>query len=291
VLKKLRQISVIGMGLLGASITLTILRSLFGIKTVGYSHRPSTRRKARQLGVAEEIVDDMGVCVAEADVVILATPICSFERILGAIAGVLKEGSIVTDVGSTKVLPHRWAEKLLPKDVYYVGSHPIAGSEKRGAEFARDDLFYGARCILTRKKNTSVAALASLRKLWLQLGCSVDVMSPGRHDRIFARVSHLPHVTAAALINASDPQQLTFAGKGFIDTSRVASGPENVWSDILITNTANTARGIDKVIAELRKLQKAIRAKDQKRVQKLLAAARTKRAALIRYKMRRKELL
>jgi len=261
---------------LGASITLTVLRSLFGVKTVGYSHRASTRRKARQLGVAEEIVDDMGKCVAGADVVVLATPICTFEGILGGIAGVLKEGCIVTDVGSTKVLPHRWAEKLLPKDVYYVGSHPIAGSEKRGAEFARDDLFYGARCILTRKKNTRSAALASLRKLWLQLGCSVNVMSPGEHDRIFARISHLPHVTAAALVNASDPQQLTFAGKGFIDTSRVASGPENVWSDILITNAANMARGIDKVIAELRKL---------------LAAARAKRAALVRYKMRRKELL
>jgi len=93
------------------------------------------------------------------------------------------------------------------------------------------------------------------------------------------------------LINASKPEQLTFAGKGFIDTSRVASGPENVWSDILITNAANTSQGIDKVIAELRKLQKVIRVKDQKRVQKLLAAARVKRAALIRYKMRRKELI
>jgi prephenate dehydrogenase len=279
------------MGLLGASITLTILRSLFGIKTVGYSHRPSTRRKARRLGIADEIVDDLSKCVAAADVVILATPICTFEHILTGISDVLKTGCIVTDVGSTKVLPHRWAQKLLPKDVHYVGSHPIAGSEKRGVEFARDDLFYGARCILTRQKDTNAAALVRLRKLWLQLGCRVSVMSPGRHDRIFARISHLPHVTAAALINASNPEQLTFAGKGFIDTSRVASGPENVWSDILITNAANTAQGIDKVIAELRKLQKAISAKDQNRVQKLLAAARVKRAALIQYKMRRKELI
>jgi len=279
------------MGLLGASITLTILRSLFGVKAVGYSHRAGTRRKARRLGVAEEIVDDMGTCVSGADMVILATPICTFEDIFCGISKFLKTGCIVTDVGSTKVLPHRWAEKILPKGVYYVGSHPIAGSEERGAEFARDDLFYGARCILTRKKSTNSAALARLRRFWLQLGCRVSVMGPGRHDRIFARVSHLPHVTAAALINASDSEQLTFAGKGFIDTSRVASGPENVWSDILITNAPNTVRGIDKVIAELLKLQKAIKAKDQKRVEKLLAAARTKRAALVRYKMRRKELL
>ncbi len=290
-MKKLRQISVVGMGLLGASITLTTLRSLFGVKTVGYSHRPSTRRKARQLGVAEEIVDDMGRCVAGADVVILATPICSFEDIFRRIADMLAKGCIVTDVGSTKVLPHRWAQKLLPKGVHYVGSHPIAGSEKRGVEFARDDLFSGTRCILTKKKNTSTTALATLRKFWSQLGCSVDVMSPAEHDRVFGWVSHLPHVTAAALINASDIKQLKFAGKGFIDTSRVASGPQNVWSDILTTNADNTVRGIEGVIKELRKLQKAIRGKDQKRIEELLAAARSKRAALIRYKMRRKELL
>jgi prephenate dehydrogenase len=290
-LKRLRQISVIGMGLLGASVTLTILRSLFGVKTVGYSHRPSTRRKARQLGVAEQIVDDMARCVTEADVVILATPICTFEGIFRDIHDALKAGCIVTDVGSTKVLPHRWAEKLLPKNVHYVGSHPIAGSEKRGVEFARDDLFYGTRCILTRKETTNVAALKTLRKFWAQLGCRVDVMSPAEHDRIFGRVSHLPHVTAAALINASDLQHLKFAGRGFIDTSRVASGPENVWSDILITNPNNTAKGIDRIIAELRKLRKAIKGKDQKQIENLLGRARAKRAALVRYKMRKKELL
>jgi prephenate dehydrogenase len=279
------------MGLLGASITLTTLRSLFGVKTVGYSHRPSTRRKARQFGVAEEIVDDMGKCVAGADVVILATPICSFEDIFRQIADKLAKGCIVTDVGSTKVLPHRWAQKLLPKSVHYVGSHPIAGSEKRGVEFARDDLFSGTRCILTKKNNTSATALTTLRKFWSQLGCSVDVMSPVEHDRVFGWVSHLPHITAAALINASDLNQLKYAGKGFIDTSRVASGPENVWSDILTTNASNTVRGIEGVVKELRKLQKAIQGKDRKRVEELLAAARSKRTALIRYKMRRKELL
>jgi len=290
-LKQLRQISVIGMGLLGASVTLTTLRSLFGVKTVGYSHRPSTRRKARQLGVAEQIADDIAECVAEADIVILATPICTFEGIFRDIRDALKAGCIVTDVGSTKVMPHRWAEKLLPKNVHYVGSHPIAGSEKRGVEFARDDLFYGTRCILTKKKNTNANAARTLRRFWSELGCWVNVMNPAQHDRIFGRVSHLPHITAAALINASDPQQLKLAGRGFIDTSRVGSGPENVWADILVTNPYNTAKGIDRVITELRKLQKAIKKKDQKQIEKLLGRARAKRAALIRYKMRKKELL
>lgn len=279
------------MGLLGASVTLTILRSMPWIKAVGYSHRDSTREKARQLGVASEIVDDMAQSVADADIVILATPISTFEGIFKELADKFKDGCIVTDVGSTKVLPHQWAQKYLNKNVHYVGSHPIAGSEKNGVEFARDDLFFGSKCIVTKKANTNEQASATLEEFWSTLGCSMSIMTPAQHDRIFGQVSHLPHVTATALVNASDPEQIKFAGKGFVDTSRVASGPANVWSDILMANAANTARGIDRVIKELQKLQKAINSGNQKQIAKLLEQARTKREDLINYKIKQKELL
>ena len=148
-MKDLRQVTVIGLGLLGGSVTLAVLRSFPGVKTVGYTHRAITRRKAKELAVATEIVDDINQSVSNADLVILATPIRGFEKIFIAIRGSLPRGCIVTDVGSTKVLPHRWAAKRLPRTVHYVGSHPIAGSEQRGVEFARDDLFDQATCILT----------------------------------------------------------------------------------------------------------------------------------------------
>ena len=290
-MKGLRQISVIGMGLLGASVTLSIMRALPRIMTVAYSHRPSTRRKARQMGVAGRIVDDMSECVVDADVVILATPVGTFEGIFKEIAGSLKAGCIVTDVGSTKVQPHFWAQKFLPRSVHYVGSHPIAGSEKRGVEFARDDLLFGARCVLTRNRGTSAESLEELGQLWTKLGCRVDVMTPAAHDKIFGRVSHLPHVVAAALINASNLEHLKFAGTGFIDTSRIASGPENIWSDIMVTNSANMVGGIDKVIRELEKLKSAIGRQDKKRIEKLLGNARSRRAEMIGYKVKSKELL
>lgn len=290
-LKKLRQISVLGMGLLGASVTLAILRSSKGVKSVGYSHRAATRRKARQMGVAGRIADDICECVADADVVILATPICTFEGIMEQIGPSLKAGAIVTDVGSTKSMPHKWAAKKLGEKIHYVGSHPIAGSEKRGVEFARDDLFFGSQCILTRTAKTDTSALKVLKNLWESLGCNVNVMTPSEHDRIFATVSHVPHITAASLVNASDEEQVKFSGKGFIDTTRVASGPENVWSDILTTNSANTARGIDRVIKELVKFRDAISDNDQAKIEKLLEKARSKRAKLIKYKMRKKELI
>ncbi len=281
----------IGLGLLGGSISLAVLRSFAGIKTVGYTHRAVTRRRARELAVASEIVDDITESVSGADLVILATPIRTFGKIFGVIAGVLPRGCIVTDVGSTKVLPHRWAAKRLPRTVHYVGSHPIAGSEQRGVEFARDDLFDQATCILTTTRTTNKRAVQTLKKFWSELGCSVKLMRPADHDIIFANVSHLPHIAAAALINASSGKELKFAGTGFMDTSRIASGPANIWADVLLTNSNNTTKGIDKIIAELLKLKKAIKSGDEKQIEKLLEAARIKRAALVKQKIKKKELI
>jgi prephenate dehydrogenase len=291
ILRELKQITVVGLGLLGGSITLAVLRTFAGAKTVGYTHRSTTRRKARQLGVATEIADDIRTSVAGAELVILATPICTFEKIFDEIGDALPSGCIVTDVGSTKVLPHRWAAKKLPKTIHYVGSHPIAGSEQRGIEFARDDLFEGAVCVLTTTKKTNHQAVQTLKRFWSRLGCCVKLMRPAEHDRIFANVSHLPHIAAAALMNASSARELTFAGKGFMDTSRIASGPANIWADVLATNADNTTRGIDKITAELGKLKKAIKNGNKKQVEKLLEAARSKRSALINYKMKKKELI
>jgi len=290
-LKELRQITVVGLGLLGGSITLGILRSLPGVTVVGYTHRPSTRRRAKRLAVATEIVDDIGRSVLKADLVIVATPVCTFEKIFSSIADALPRGSIVTDIGSTKVLPHRWAAKRLPAKVHYVGSHPVAGSEQRGIEFARDDLFDQATCILTTTKKTNRQAVQTLNRFWSDLGCSVKLMKLAEHDRIFANISHLPHVVAAALINANNSEELKLAGKGFIDTSRVASGPANIWADVLLTNANNTTKGIDKIIAELSKIKKAIKNENKIQIEKLLEAARNKRSAMIKYKIKRKELI
>jgi len=290
-MKDLRQISVIGLGLLGGSITLAVFRCFPGVKTVGYTHRAVTRRKARQLAVASEVVDDIQASVSEADIVILATPIRTFEKIFSEISDALPAGCIVTDVGSTKVLPHSWAAKKLPKEVHYVGSHPIAGSEQRGVEFARDDLFDGAPCILTTTKKSNGRAVQILKEFWSKLGCCVKLMRPAEHDRIFANVSHLPHIVAAALINASKGEELKFAGKGFIDASRIASGPANIWADVLLANANNSTKGVDRIIAELLKLKEAVKSGDEKQIEKLLESARSKRNALISYKMKKKELI
>jgi prephenate dehydrogenase len=291
ILKNLRQVTVIGLGLLGSSVTLAVAGGSLGIKAAAYSHRASTRRKAKKLGVADVVYDDIRQSVAEADMVILATPICTFEETFKTIGPALKKGCIVTDVGSTKVLIHKWAKKNLPKAVYFVGSHPIAGSEQRGVDFGRDDLFHNAICIVTGEKNTNPKAAGVVKKFWSSLGCKVSTMTAREHDKILGNVSHLPHAMATALLNASDTQQLKWCGKGFIDTTRIASSPANIWADIFYTNSPNVCKGIDAAINQLNKLKKAIRQKDKKQIEKLLAHARDKRAKLIQYKVSKKELM
>lgn len=288
--KDLSKIAVIGTGLLGASLTLAVKRAFPGVVTAGYSHRASTREKARDLGIADEIYDDIAGAVAGSDIVIIASPIGTFADIFAEVRGSAGPGCIVTDVGSTKVLPHKWAKQYL-KGVCYVGSHPIAGSEKRGLEFARDDLFFRARCIVTVDRDTDGKAAKRLGRFWSGLGCIVSEMSPAEHDKVFARVSHVPHAVAAALVNATGDDEIKYAGKGFVDTSRVASGPASVWMDILLYNRKNIAQRMGKVIDELEKIKAAVEAGDAGKIEKLLEKARSKRAELIEYKINNKELL
>jgi len=262
-----------------------------GISVAGYSHRAATRNKAKTLGVVTEVFADLAEAVRTADLVILATPVFTFESYFGDLSRLVPSGCIVTDVGSTKVMPHEWAEQAFAERGRYVGSHPIAGSEQRGIEFARDDLFDQSRCILTATAKTDRTAITTLKGFWSALGCSVRTMSPKEHDRVFANISHLPHVMATGLVNASDDADMRYAGKGFLDSTRIASGPASVWTDVLLANRQNIAEGIDRAVAELQKLQAAIRDGKRKEIEQLLEGARKKRATLVAYKIRKKELL
>jgi prephenate dehydrogenase len=277
-MRRFKHISVIGLGLLGGSVILAAQRAYKTIRITGYSHRGTTRSKARRLLPDVRIVDDPALCAEGADLVVVASPVCTFERIFEDIAPSLGDGCIVTDVGSTKVLAHRWAAAKLPKRAFYVGSHPVAGSEMRGLRFARDDLFQGAVCILTAPRRASAAG--RLEAFWKRLGCRVTFMTAARHDRVLANVSHLPHVLAAALMNASDPGELAYCGTGFLDTSRIASGPPSVWADVLLTNAANILRGIAKTTTELSKFGDAIEAGDRRAIERLLGTASNRRNAL-----------
>ncbi len=289
--KGLQKISVIGLGLLGGSVSLALLRCLPEVAVVGYAHRRKTRDKAKDLGSGFEVTGSLEQAVSRADLVVLASPVCTFEALFQDMAPFLPDQCIVTDVGSTKVKIHHWAAKHLPKKTVYVGSHPMAGSEQSGLEYARDDLFERALCLITLRKDTPQWAVKTVSEVWKTLGCRVESMLPDQHDRVVAKISHVPHVMAASLMNASHPEDLMYTGRGFVDTSRVASGPEEIWTDILLTNAQHVSKGIDKTIAELTKLKTAIESGRRGRVRQLLNQARQKRAKMIDDKISRKELL
>jgi len=166
----------------------------------------------------------------------------------------------------------------------------MAGSEQRGVDFARADLFEKASCILTPTAKTKPRLIQFLEGFWTELGMHVSKMTPAQHDKVLARISHLPHILAAALVNSSELKQMLLCGKGFLDTTRIASGPENVWRDILMANAESIDESIARFIKELTNFQVALRQGDEDAVCRMLAEAREKRNQLVEMKLQRKEL-
>lgn len=286
----LHTVTIVGLGLLGGSTGMALCRSCPGVKRVGYSHREVTRGRAQALGLVDEIYDNLPEAVSGSQLVVLASPIGTFEALMQEMAPHLAAGCVVTDVGSTKVLPVRWARRYLPKQVEFLGSHPMAGSEQRGVEFARADLLDGAQCILTPTAATKGGTIKFIKTFWRQLGMRVCQMTPAKHDRVLAQISHLPHVLASALVNCSDAEQMLLCGRGFLDTTRIASGPPGVWRDILMANADNTDAAIGRLIKELTRMQKILQKKDAKATLNFFSKAQAKRNDLVARKLKRKEL-
>jgi prephenate dehydrogenase len=227
--------------------------------------------------------------VAEADLIVLATPVDTYHSHLKQWGFSLKSGAIVTDVGSVKGALVEQTERLLPANVRFVGAHPIAGREKTGVAAGSGTLFRGARCILTPTDRTDAAALETVREIWQQAGAQVSVMDPHLHDRVLGAVSHLPHIAAFALINAltelreqSLPELdlLAYAGGGLRDTTRIAASSPEMWRDICIWNRANLVHEIDLYLQHLREMRRLIAAGDGPGLEKEMARAKQVRERL-----------
>ena len=290
-MKNLEQVPVVGVGLLGGSVGLALQAIGFAGRRVGVGRRASSLRKAMAVDAVDEVTRDIAKGVAGADLIVLCSPIGRFEPLLRGMAEALKPGAIVTDVGSTKVHVVRIAQRLLPKHVHFVGSHPIAGSEKTGVAFARADLFERALCLVTPTKHTNKAAVQTVRAFWKSLGAHVQSISPADHDRLLARVSHLPHVVATALVHLSlKNDAIDLAGPGFADTTRTASGDPAMWTDILATNRKAMVRNIDQLITELTRLRNRLERDQLQAVCDWLAAGKQARDRWIDRRYRKKVL-
>ncbi len=288
-IKHLKKIGIVGPGLIGGSVALALKTANVPANIIGIGHRQISIDKAVEFGAIDEgslELEDLRDC----QLVIIATPISLIKSTLDALANILAPNSVVTDVGSTKRQICKWASNLFRRQIEFVGSHPVAGSEKRGIEFARHDLFVNANCFVTPVKQNSSAAIDLISQLWRIVGMNVIKTSPAEHDKLLGLVSHLPHVVAAGLVNTCTQKQLEFTGSGFMDTTRIASGDVKLWTDIILSNPDYIVQAIRKFSLQLENIAEAINSRDEKKLAKLLSSAKTKRDKLVEFKYKHMQI-
>ena len=238
----IKRLAIIGVGLIGGSLALALRkRGLVG-EVVGIGRGETNLRRGVELGVIDRYFLDPCEGVKDADVVFLATPVCTIAEMVGRIAPFLAPGAIVTDGGSVKEEIVAACELLMPEGCFFVGGHPIAGTEHSGVEAAFATLYENRRCILTPTSRTDQAAMQVVTGMWEGAGSQVVLMDVHKHDRVLAAISHLPHMVAYSLVNAVggydrfEESILRYSAGGFRDFTRIASSDPVMWRDIVLMN-------------------------------------------------------
>lgn len=278
-------ISILGGGLLGGSLALALAERSSHPDVRLWVRREDSLQSATQLGIPRTTTSLAAAC-EEASLIVLAVPVGAMPGLLtDAIAAGLPPGCLVTDVGSVKATPHLSLRPLV-KDhaLQFIGSHPMAGSEKSGIAAAHPALFEGAACILTNDESAPPDLTDAVARLWQSVGCHTHLMGAAIHDELVARISHLPHVLAAAgaRVCLSDPSESRFAGGGLRDTTRVAGGLPAMWAEILIENREALVTPIRQTIAELREILSILDNADSQAAASWLATAKYRRDSLTR---------
>jgi prephenate dehydrogenase len=264
-------LGIVGVGLIGGSIGLAARRSgRFG-GIIGTGRDKANLRKAVDLGCIDEIAADLTAMARQADIVVLCTPVDKIAEQILSIAGECKPGTLITDAGSTKAKIVSQVEENLPTGVDFIGSHPLAGSEKRGAEHARADLFDNRLTIITPTPNSSSQAEKRVADFWRSLGSQVSSMSPDEHDRALAMTSHLPHLVASALAGILPKELYEFTANGFRDTTRVAAGDPALWTPIFLHNQVELVDAALRLQRRLIEFAEALLAADKTTLTRLLA--------------------
>lgn len=275
----MEKIAILGTGLLGGSLGLALADQAC-VRL--WARRSETVAEAQQRGLAASA--DLQWCVADADCVVLCVPVGAMAELARqAVAAGLPAGCVVTDVGSVKRRPHAEVGSLLRGLGYrFIGSHPMAGSEKGGVEMARADLFRGAACLLTNDDAVEAAACQQLERLWQGLGCRTRWMSASQHDDLVARLSHFPHILAAvaAQVALNDPNTMGFGGGGLRDTTRVAGGNPTMWAEILMENRDSLIEPLRAAAAQIDEMLAILTSADHQALQHWLQEAKLKRDAL-----------
>ena len=283
-----QRVALIGIGLIGSSISHACRRAGLARSVVGSARTPQTVATALKLGIIDEGYASAREAAEGADLVILCVPVGLCGAIAKEIAPVLKPGAILTDVGSVKGSIVRDVAPHVPAGVHFVAGHPIAGTEQSGPESGFAELFDGRWCILTPEAGTDAAAVEKLKLFWQKLGSNVEIMSPDHHDLVLAITSHLPHLiafnivnTAAHLERVTDSEVIKFSAGGFRDFTRIAASDPVMWRDVFLNNKDAVLEMLGRFSEDLTALQRAIRFGDGETLHALFSNARTIRRGVI----------
>lgn len=274
------SVAIVGAGLIGGSVGRALLERGLARRVIGIGRSQQSLDGARRTGAVTETSLDPAA-VAEADLVLVATSVASIPELLDAVDAAVRPGTLLTDAGSTKAsIVAAWERKRARRRGRFVGSHPLAGSHRRGPEAAQSDLFNGRVVIVTPANATPADDVAAVGDFWSTLGATVYLMRPKEHDRIVAATSHAPHLLAAAIATATPAAALPFTAGGWRDTTRIAAGDAQLWADILLDNSTAVIAALRRITSASDKILAAIEAGDRRRLVTLLSRAKDARDAL-----------
>jgi len=285
------RVALIGIGLIGSSLARVLRRDSPSTTIVACARRAETLATVRQLALADETTHDPATAAEGADLVVLATPLSAYAEIGQRISPALKDGAILTDVGSVKqavlrdLLPH------VPENVHFVPGHPVAGTEHSGPESGFAELFFDRWCILTPLLETAPEAVTAVGRMWEGCGMRVVTMSADHHDKVLAMTSHLPHLIAYTIVGTATnleeslkSEVIEFSASGFRDFTRIAASDPVMWRDITDTNREAVHANVQRFTEDLTALQRAIRWGEGDKLQELFTRTRTIRRSIIEAK-------
>ena len=273
-------LTIVGVGLIGGSIGLAAKKRGLARRVLGVGRARDSLDRARALHAIDEAFLDLMPAVRQASIVVVAVPVDRIAAQVLQAAGDCRAGTLLTDAGSTKARLVAEIDSQLPAHVHFVGSHPLAGSEKRGAEFATADLFQERWTVITPTPRSDAGAVERTRAFWTALGARVKAMSPEEHDRALALTSHVPHLLASALAGLLPVELFDLAASGFRDTTRVAASDPELWTAIFAHNQPAVREALALVDARLGQFRQTLDAADWKSLAALLTQAKKVRDAL-----------
>ena len=263
------KVCIVGLGLIGGSVGLAIKRSNISNQITGYARSNSTLERAIELGLVDKVEDNLKDAVNDCDLIILATPLSAFKKLVEEMSPFLKKDCIITDTGSAKLSVIEDLSGILPSNVEFVPGHPIAGTEESGPDAGFAELFDNRWCILTPTDDNSSHAVDLVREFWESIGSKVEIMDPLHHDKVLAITSHIPHLiafnivgTANNLANVTEKEVVKYSAGGFRDFTRIAASDPKMWSDIFTYNSEAVLEMLELFSNDLAKLKSAVIKKD-----------------------------